>query len=112
MEKTIGFIGLGFLGLSLVFFFFVAGYHLQVYNRTADRANELDVLAITKCQTPAEAAANVPVVITMLADDNTVKECTVGKDGLLSALQKGGVHISMSTISPDISKSLSDQHIA
>ncbi|HJP62157.1 MAG TPA: NAD(P)-dependent oxidoreductase [Mucilaginibacter sp.] len=110
MKKTIGFIGLGNMGLPMAKNLIAAGYHLQVYNRTADRVNELDASAITRCRTPAEAAANVPVVITMLADDNTVKECTVGKDGLLTTLQKGGVHISMSTISPDISKSLSDQH--
>lgn len=108
----IGFIGLGNMGLPMAKNLIAAGYHLQVYNRTAEKADDLEASAITKCKTPAEAAANVAVVITMLSDDDTVKESVVGKNGILNTLQKGGLHISMSTISPDIAQFLSDQHKA
>lgn len=108
----IGFIGLGNMGLPMAKNLIAAGYHLQVYNRTAEKADELEASAITKCKTPAEAAANVAMVITMLSDDDTVKESVVGKNGILNTLQKGGLHISMSTISPDIAQFLSDQHKA
>jgi len=108
----IGFIGLGNMGIPMAKNLIAAGYQLQVYNRTAEKADELDASAITKCNTPAEAAANVPVVISMLADDDTVKESVVGNDGILNTFQKGGLHISMSTISPDIAQFLSDQHKA
>ena len=47
-----------------------AGYHLQVYNRTASKTNELEQSAISICKTPAEAAKGVPVVITMLSEDS------------------------------------------
>lgn len=89
-----------------------AGYHLQVYNRTAGKDDELDPASITKCDTPAGAAHGVPVVITMLSDDDVVKEATIGKNGLLSSLQKGGIHISMSTLSPGMSEHLAAQHKA
>ncbi len=110
MEKKIGFIGLGNMGINMAKNLIAAGYHLQVYNRTIDKADELDVSAITKCKTPAEAASNVPVVITMLADDAVLEEVTTGKDGILNALQKGGLHISMSTVSPGISERLTTAH--
>jgi 3-hydroxyisobutyrate dehydrogenase-like beta-hydroxyacid dehydrogenase len=110
MEKKIGFIGLGNMGINMAKNLIASGYHLQVYNRTSDKADELDVSAITKCKTPAEAATNVSVVITMLADDAVLEEVTTGKDGILSTLQKGGLHISMSTVSPGISEQLTTAH--
>lgn len=110
MEKKLGFIGLGNMGLNMAKNLIAAGYHLQVYNRSIEKADELESSAITKCKTPAEAAANMPVVITMLSDDDVVKEAVIAKDGILQTLQKGGVHISMSTISPDVSQFLSNEH--
>jgi 3-hydroxyisobutyrate dehydrogenase-like beta-hydroxyacid dehydrogenase len=110
MENKIGFIGLGNMGLNMAKNLISAGYHLQVYNRSIEKADELDQASITKCKTPAEAATGVPAVITMLSDDDVVKQTVTGKDGILQALQKGGVHISMSTISPDVSQFLSDEH--
>lgn len=110
MEKKLGFIGLGNMGLPMAKNLIAAGYHLQVYNRTIEKAGELDQASITKCKTPSEASANVPVVISMLSDDNTVKEVVSGADGILKTLQKGGLHISMSTISPDASRELSKFH--
>lgn len=110
MDKKIGFIGLGNMGLNMAKNLIAAGYHLQVYNRTAEKADELEQSSITKCKTPAEAARNVSVVITMLADDNVVNESVTGDDGILKTLQKGGLHISMSTISPDVSQHLAELH--
>ena len=110
MKNKIGFIGLGNMGLHMAKNLIAAGYHLQVYNRSADKADDLEQTSITRCKTPAEAAVDVPVVITMLSDDDVVKETVVGKDGILQTLQNGGLHISMSTISPDVSQFLSDEH--
>lgn len=110
MEKKIGFIGLGNMGLDMAKNLIAAGYYLQVYNRTLDKADELETSAITKCKSPAGAAANVPVVITMLSDDAVLADVTTGKDGILTTLQKGGLHISMSTVSPGISKQLTEAH--
>jgi 3-hydroxyisobutyrate dehydrogenase-like beta-hydroxyacid dehydrogenase len=106
----IGFIGLGNMGTPMAQNLIKAGYHLQVYNRTISKAGELDQAAITKCKTPAEAAANVQFVVTMLSEDEILKEATSGTNGLLQTLQKGGVHISMSTISPETSEELAKLH--
>lgn len=110
MKKTLGFIGLGNMGLEMAKNLIAAGYHLQVYNRTAKKADELEASAITKCKSPAEASANVDAVITMLADDDVVKEAVTGEGGILSSMKKGALHISMSTISPDIAQQLAKEH--
>jgi 3-hydroxyisobutyrate dehydrogenase-like beta-hydroxyacid dehydrogenase len=110
MKQKIGFIGLGGMGLNMAKNLIAAGYHLQVYNRSISKADELEQTAISKCKTPAEAAGDVPVVITMLSDDDVVKETVTSRDGILQTLQKGGVHISMSTISPDVAQQLAALH--
>lgn len=110
MEKTIGFIGLGSMGLNMAKNLIEAGYYLQVYNRTIEKADELDKSAVTICNSPAEAAQDVAVVITMLSDDDVVTKTTIDEDGILKSLQKDAIHISMSTISPDVSKRLSALH--
>lgn len=110
MNNKLGFIGLGHMGLAMAKNLIAAGYHLQVYNRTIAKADELDPSAVTKCQTPAAAADDVQIIISMLSDDAAVEEVTVGKDGLLRTLPKNGVHISMSTISPGISQKLAKLH--
>jgi 3-hydroxyisobutyrate dehydrogenase-like beta-hydroxyacid dehydrogenase len=110
MNNKIGFIGLGNMGIHMAKNLISAGYHLQVYNRTLNKADELDEAAITKCQTPAEAAASVPVVITMLSEDDVLRESVTGPDGILKTLQPNAVHISMSTISPETAVELAKAH--
>jgi 3-hydroxyisobutyrate dehydrogenase-like beta-hydroxyacid dehydrogenase len=112
MESKIGFIGLGNMGLPMAQNLIKAGYHLQVYNRTANKANVLDPEFTTICNSPAEAAANVQLVVTMLSQDDILKEAVLGEDGVLKTLAKGAVHISMSTISPETSEELLKAHEA
>jgi len=87
-----------------------AGYSLLVYNRTRTRAEPLAAAGATICATPGDAADGVDVVITMLADDAAVEEVTAGDDGILSCLDPDGVHLSMSTISPDTARHLASLH--
>lgn len=60
-------------------------------------------------ETPAAAAA-AGVVVTMLADDAALDAVCDGRQGLLAGLPKGGLHISMSTISPATSARLVASH--
>jgi 3-hydroxyisobutyrate dehydrogenase-like beta-hydroxyacid dehydrogenase len=110
MEKKIGFIGLGNMGVNMAKNLIREGYHVQVFNRTTSKADELDPASVTICKTPAEAAHGVPIVITMLSEDEVVKETVLGDEGILKTMPENSVHISMSTISPDTSKLLSEQH--
>jgi len=110
MKTKIGFIGLGNMGINMAKNLIGAGYHLQVYNRTISKADELEQASITRCKSPAEAADGVRLIITMLADDEVVKETVLGKDGILTTLPKNGLHISMSTISTEAAKHLAEHH--
>jgi len=110
MKNKIGFIGLGNMGLPMAKNLIESGYHLQVYNRTASKAEELDVSSITICNTPAEAAMGVQVLISILSEDDIVREVVTGAEGILTSFPKGAVHISMSTIAPGTADELYKLH--
>lgn len=110
MYTKIGFIGLGNMGLPMAKNLLNTGHHLQVYNRTLSKADELGEGPVTKCKSPAEAADGVSIIITMLAEDDVLKEIVLGENGILKTLPKGALHISMSTISPDTAQLLSAKH--
>lgn len=110
MEKKIGFIGLGNMGINMAKNLIQEGYHLQVYNRTISKADELEQVSITPCKTPAEAAEGVAFVISILSEDEVLKEAVLGNDGILKTLPKNAIHISMSTIAPDTAELLSKAH--
>jgi 3-hydroxyisobutyrate dehydrogenase-like beta-hydroxyacid dehydrogenase len=112
MGNKIGFIGLGSMGGPMAKNLLEAGYHLQIYNRTMAKADALGEGHITKCTTPAQTADGVSIIITMLSDDEVLKETVLGEQGILKKLPEGALHISMSTISPDTAQLLSAKHNA
>jgi 3-hydroxyisobutyrate dehydrogenase-like beta-hydroxyacid dehydrogenase len=70
----IGFIGLGNIGSAIARNLINAGHELKLYNRTRSRAEVLEPLGATIAETPAAAATDVEVLITMLADDHAVEQ--------------------------------------
>lgn len=107
---NVGFIGLGNMGSPMVRNLINAGHTLTVYNRTRGRAEALQPLGAKIAATPAEAAANVEVLITMLADDSAVEAVLFAPGNAIEALRPGVVHVSMSTISVALSRRLTEAH--
>ena len=111
MTDTIGFIGLGNLGAPIAANLLAAGHGLRVYNRTAAKADDLVGRGAIRADRPADAVTPGGVVVSLLWDDASVEEVTAA-EGFLERLGPGGVHVSMSTISPDASKRLAARHEA
>jgi len=106
----VGFIGLGSMGAGMSRNLIKAGHDLVVYNRTRSRAQEMESLGAKVADTAAEAAAGVEVLITMLADDRAVKDVIFDPGRAIDSLPEGAVHVSTSTISVDLSRSLAKSH--
>jgi 3-hydroxyisobutyrate dehydrogenase-like beta-hydroxyacid dehydrogenase len=106
----IGFIGVGHMGKEIAGRLIRLGHELTVFNRTRSRALPLEREGAHLVATPYEAARGVDVVVTMLSDDEAVAATVLGFDGAISALGKNCVHLSMSTISPAMSKRLARAH--
>ena len=110
MTTAIGFVGLGNMGLPMAHNLLKAGYPLHVFNRTAARAEGLLAQGATWAPSPRTVAQRVGLVISMLADDEALESVALGEQGILAGLAKGGIHVDMSTVSPDTSKRLAQRY--
>src|SRR5256885_16528294 len=106
----VGFIGLGSMGLPIARLLLQAGHTVVVYNRTRSRAPPLKPLHPTIADSPAAAARGADVLVTMVADDAALEEVMLGASAALPALARGAIHVSMSTISPKLSRALAERH--
>ncbi len=110
MPETLGFIGLGNMGAPIAANLLKAGYGLRVYNRTAEKAAALVAKGATLASKPACAAQPGGIVVTMVADDRALEDLCLGSGSFVEHLGPGGIHVSLSTISPATARSLAEHH--
>jgi 3-hydroxyisobutyrate dehydrogenase-like beta-hydroxyacid dehydrogenase len=106
--EIVAFFGLGQMGQSMALRLVEAGYQLNVYNRTRKKAEPLVEKGAQFFEDPVVAVSNAKVLITMLSDDQALKAVTT--EEVIQALGDGGIHLSMSTISPKAAEELSRSH--
>ena len=105
----VGFVGLGAMGSAMARNLLQAGHEVTVYNRTRERAEELAREGARVVAAPAETSS-AEVVITMLADDQALEDVLLGSGNLLGKLRPEQVHVSMSTISVELARTLVEAH--
>ncbi len=110
MTQKIGFVGLGAMGLPMAANLLAAGYHLTVYNRTASKAEPLIAKGARRADRAGDVAHPGGIVVSMLADDASVKALVTGEDALAERIAPDGIHISMSTVSPATTRELAAYH--
>jgi 3-hydroxyisobutyrate dehydrogenase-like beta-hydroxyacid dehydrogenase len=105
--KRVGVVGLGHMGHAFAVNLVQDGYQVLAYDRDAKRAT-----ALSGARAAAELAdlASCDVVLTSLPDDDALAAVAFGAGGLVAALAPGAVHISMSTVSPEISRRVAEEH--
>jgi 3-hydroxyisobutyrate dehydrogenase-like beta-hydroxyacid dehydrogenase len=102
-----GFIGLGAMGRGMVANLLKAGHRIRVWNRSR---GPMDELARQGAEPVEEARlAFGGVVISMLADDEAVREIILAPR-LLEAAPPGTVHVNMATISVRLAEQLAAEH--
>jgi 3-hydroxyisobutyrate dehydrogenase-like beta-hydroxyacid dehydrogenase len=104
----IGLIGLGQMGSGMAKSLLKAGHDVTVWNRSPGKAKEIRDSGAEVASDPGGAAQG-EAVITMLADDGAVEAVVFG-DGVLACLPRQAIHISMSTISAQLSARLAEAH--
>ena len=110
MSETLGFIGLGNMGAPIASNLLKAGFGLRVYNRTASKAAPLTAKGATLAASPADVTQPGGIVLTMLADDRALEEICLAGQSFVERLGPGGIHISLSTISPVTARRLAEHH--
>jgi 3-hydroxyisobutyrate dehydrogenase-like beta-hydroxyacid dehydrogenase len=112
MSETIGVVGLGGMGGGMAGRLLDTGHGIRVFNRSPGAADKFVARGATRAATPAEAVAPGGLVITMVANDAALESVVAGEGGFLDTLGEGGIHISMSSISVALARSLAERHAA
>jgi 3-hydroxyisobutyrate dehydrogenase len=107
-NESVAFIGLGIMGLPMAGHLLDAGCALAVNPRTQSRAQPLLNRGAVWFDTPAEAVANASVVFVCLPDTPDVEQVLLGKSGVLEGAKRGMIIVDHSTISPAITRKMSE----
>jgi 3-hydroxyisobutyrate dehydrogenase len=102
----IGFCGTGRMGAAMVQRLLDVGHALIVWNRSADKLGPLTARGAAVAASPAAAARDADLVITMLTDAAALAAVYDGPQGLLSGPVDGQLFIEMSTLRPDAIRAL------
>jgi 3-hydroxyisobutyrate dehydrogenase-like beta-hydroxyacid dehydrogenase len=105
----VGFIGLGHMGSAMATNLIKAGHEVTVFNRSPEKRQALLKLGAREAARISDACRG-EAVITMLSDDNAASSVVLGKGGIVESLDKGVIHVSMSSISVALSKELAHAH--
>ncbi len=93
----VAFLGLGAMGSRMAARLLENGAKLTVYNRSAAPTRALARRGAKVAETPRDAVANAPYVVTMVSDARALDALARGRDGVLKGLERGAVWIEMST---------------
>lgn len=104
--KKIGFIGLGVMGIGMAANLLRKGHQVSVYNRTPGKAGELIELGAIELGSPYEVTAASDIVITMISNDDAIRQVYWGESGVFAAVRSGMTLIDSSTISPTLALEL------
>jgi 3-hydroxyisobutyrate dehydrogenase len=109
IDKKIGWIGTGIMGNPMAKHLVNAGYKVNVYNRTKQKAEELIGMGAVWYDSPADIAANSEVIITMVGFPKDVEECYFGEQGIFKLIKKGSILIDMTTTKPSLAIGISEE---
>jgi 3-hydroxyisobutyrate dehydrogenase-like beta-hydroxyacid dehydrogenase len=102
----VGFIGLGIMGSRMAANLQKQGHNLVVFNRTRSKAQSLLDNGAVFAETPAQIAAQVNVLFTMLAHPDAVAQAASGTNGFLDPLKPGALWVDCSSVNPSFSKKM------
>ena len=112
-NKTVGFVGLGIMGLSMAKNLLDAEYPVVGHNRSDEPTEELVEYGGEDGGSPAGVAEQSDVVLLCLPDSPDVENVVLGEgsesDPVIDGLSDGMTVIDHSTISPTVAESVADR---
>ena len=105
-DFKIGFIGLGTMGEPMCNNIIKGGYSVWIYDINKAQVDKLAKQGGIPCNDTQEITHNCNVIISMVPTSDNVKEVV---DGMLPHLKPNTIYVDMSTISPKVSKELSEK---
>jgi 3-hydroxyisobutyrate dehydrogenase len=103
---VIGFIGCGRMGLPMARRLLAMGSSVHAFDVAPAALEAVTTAGAVRTASPAEAAREATIVITMLPDPPAVEGAAHGEDGVLAGLRPGALWIEMSSSTPATTRAL------
>lgn len=109
MKQTIGFIGTGVMGASIIKHLLNAGYSVHVTTRTKEKAKEVIGMGAIWHDAPWQVAAESDLLFTMLGFPSDVESIYLGEENILSHLNKEAIVVDMTTSTPTLAERIYEE---
>ena len=113
MSRTVGFVGLGIMGLPMAKNLVDAGYSVVGHNRSSEPTEELVEYGGEDGGSPAGVAERSDVVLLCLPDSPDVRRVVLGDenedDPVIDGLSEGMTVVDHSTISPTVAEEIAEE---
>lgn len=103
---SLGFAGIGLMGLPMCRRLLAAGYPLTVWNRNPAKCAPLVEAGARQVATPAELCGHVDVVMLCLADTAVVREVVFGPAGVAEGANNGQLLVDFSSLEPTATREM------
>jgi|SRR5690625_505517 len=108
-KLVIGFAGTGVLGSEMIKRLLQHGYAVQVWNRTAEKAQALVAAGAQVAATPQQLAQKSDLLLLCLTDQQAVQEVVFGPEGISSA-QRAIDLVDHSSIAPEATQDFAQRY--
>ncbi|QTD34689.1 NAD(P)-dependent oxidoreductase [Pseudomonas fluorescens] len=105
-RPSLGFAGIGLMGLPMCRRLLAAGYPLTVWNRNPAKCAPLVEAGARQVATPAELCAQADVVMLCLADTAVVREVVFGPVGVAEGAKPGQLLVDFSSLEPTATREM------
>ncbi len=106
MKEIIGFVGLGQMGQPMALNLLQAGFELCVFDLHEERLPPLLAQGASQALQPGDVTEPGGIVLSMVPDDRALLAVALGEGGILRRIGQDGIHLSLSTVSPEVAAQL------
>ncbi|AZD20652.1 3-hydroxyisobutyrate dehydrogenase family protein [Pseudomonas chlororaphis subsp. aurantiaca] len=106
---TLGFAGIGLMGLPMCRRLLAAGYPLVVWNRNREKCAPLLEAGARLAETPARLCEAADLVLLCLANTEVVREVVFGAEGIAQGARAGQLLVDLSSLEPTATREMAAQ---
>ncbi|MBR1219558.1 NAD(P)-dependent oxidoreductase [Bradyrhizobium sp. U87765 SZCCT0131] len=107
--ETLGYVGLGLMGLPMTRRLLAAGHAVTVWNRSPEKRDAAVASGAAAAADPAGVAARASIVFMCLTDAKAVEAVVFGPGGLAEVAGAGKVVVDFSSIHPDATRDIAQR---
>ncbi|MFJ4372178.1 NAD(P)-dependent oxidoreductase [Pseudomonas japonica] len=109
LPLSLGFAGIGLMGLPMCRRLLAAGHQLTVWNRSPEKCAPLVAAGARQVEHPGELCDAADVVMLCLADTGVVREVVFGDGGIASKARAGQLLVDFSSLEPTATRDMAAQ---